>query len=106
MPASISSTSVLQAVARSLVARQKSPNIEAALSEIALGVIKQKISYYRRRIRSFERKHKMGFDDFTASLQGRATPIEEDDWLEWQAAKGMLADWQQTYEELTHHAVH
>lgn len=54
MSASISSTSVLQSVARSLGARQKSPNIEAALSEIALGVIKQKISYYRRRIRSFE----------------------------------------------------
>jgi hypothetical protein len=37
MSVSISSTSVLQAVARSLVARQKSPNIEAALNEIALG---------------------------------------------------------------------
>jgi hypothetical protein len=48
----------------------------------------------------------MSFDDFTAALQGRATPLEEDDWFEWQAAQGMLADWEETYEELTHNAVH
>jgi hypothetical protein len=55
---------------------------------------------YRRRIRKLERQYAMEFDAFTARLQGRATPAEEDDWLAWQSARHMLADWQQVYQDL------
>jgi hypothetical protein len=106
MSIQVSANDVLQTVARSLVVQQKYPNIDAALKEIAVGVVKQKVSQCRRRIRSLERKHKMSFDEFTKSLRGRANPLEEDDWFEWQAAQGMLDDWQKTLQELARHAVY
>lgn len=106
MSINVSSTDVLQTVARSLVAQRKYPTIDAALKELAIGVIKNQIAYYRRRIRRLERKHKMSFDEFTAHLRGRATPAQEDDWLDWQAARNMLEDWERTHQSLANDAIH
>ena len=37
---------------------------------------------------------------FSARIQRRASPAEEDDWLAWRSAYRMLADWQKAYEAL------
>ncbi|MBI1926285.1 hypothetical protein HYR99_18820 [Candidatus Poribacteria bacterium] len=96
----VSPTDILNTLARSLVVKQKYTSIEEALQEIALSAVRSKMRYYRRRIRKLERKYATDFDTFMARLQGRATPAEEDDWLAWQSAQRMLADWQQAYGDL------
>jgi len=82
------------------VKKQKYPNREEALRELALAAVRSKTAYYRRRIRKLERKYATGFDTFTAHLKERATSVEEDDWLEWRSAQRMLTDWQQAYQAL------
>ena len=100
MSVTVSPTEILNTVAGSLVAKKKYASIEEALWELALLAVRNKTAYYRRRIRKLERKYETDFDTFTEKLNGRATPAEEDDWLEWRSAKHMLADWQQAYGDL------
>jgi hypothetical protein len=94
------SVDVLTTIARSLVVAQEYPSIEEALQGMAVSEVQRKIAYYRRRIRGLERKYGTDFDTFSARIQGRATPSEEDDWLAWRSANTMLADWQKTSEKL------
>jgi len=97
---STTSVDVLTTVASSLVVAQEYASVEEALQAMALSEVRRKIAYYRRRIQALERRHGTDFETFSARLQGRATPAEEDDWLAWRSANRMLADWQRTYEEL------
>ncbi len=91
---------VLTTIARPLVVTHRYPSIEDALREMALFQVRRKMGYYRQRIRTLERKHGADLASFGARLAGRATPAEEDEWLEWRSANGMLADWQRAYEEM------
>lgn len=100
MPHTASPSRILTTVASTLVAKDKFASVEEALRELALAAVKSKAVYYRRRIRRLENKYNANFEAFTASLRGRATPAEEDDWLAWQSARRMLADWQQAYRGL------
>ena len=100
MSSNVSSTAILNQVAGSLVARQKYESIEEALWGLALSAVRGQVAYYRRRIRTLERKYATDFDSLTDRLRGRATPAEEDDWLAWRSARLMLADSQQTYRDL------
>lgn len=100
MSLSVSPTDILNNLARSLVAKQRYASVEEALWELALSSVRSKIVYYRRRIRKLERKYAIDFDTFTNRLHGKATPIEEDDWLAWKSAQSMLIDWQQAFRDL------
>lgn len=100
MSTSISATEVLHTVARTLVKKRKYQNIEQAFREMALITVRNKMTYYQRRLRRFERKYNTDFDTFTKRLKGRAIPDEEDDWFAWRSARSMAADWKQTYQEL------
>jgi len=95
-----SPNSVLTKVANSLVATKRYATTEEALWEMALSTVRGKVAYYRRRIRRLENKYGMSFEKFTARLKGKATPAQEDDWLEWKSARSMLIDWQKTYQDL------
>lgn len=97
-----SPNSVLNKVARSLVARQRFATVEDALRDMAVSTVRNKVAYYRRRVRKMENKYRMDFDKFTARLKGKATPAQEDDWLAWKSARSMLSDWQKTYQDLRH----
>ncbi len=102
MSVTTSSVDVLTTVARLMVATQEYASVEEALQAMALSEVRRKVAHYRRRIRALKRKYGIDFETFSAQLQGRATPAEEDDWLAWRSANRMLADWQRTYEELQH----
>ena len=97
---------ILNTMAESLVGKGKYTSVEEALREIAASAVRNKINHYRRRIRKFERKYEIDFDTFTARLKGRATPAEEDDWIEWRSAQNMLADWQKTHRDLGSNGSH
>jgi hypothetical protein len=96
----LSTNDILNELAQSLVITEKYTSIEEALRGIALSAVRDKIGYYRRRINRLEHKYNVDFKTFTDRLKGKATPIEEDDWLAWHSAQSMEADWQQTYRDL------
>jgi hypothetical protein len=103
MSAGPSATDVLTTIARAMVVADAYPTVEDALQGMALEQIRRKVAAYRRRIREFERKYGADFQVFSGRLLGRATPSEEDDWLEWRSALEMLDDWQRTFEKLSGH---
>jgi hypothetical protein len=100
MSVQTSPVTILKKVANSLVMKHRYANLEDAYRGMALAAIREKINYYRRRIRRLERKYAIDFETFTTCLEGRASPAEEDDWFAWRSARTMLADWRQTYREL------
>lgn len=100
MASSVNPTTIVDKVAETLVATQKFTTKEAALWDLATTAVRNKITYYRRRIRRLENKYGVDFDGFTAQLKNKATPAQEDDWLGWHSARSMLADWQKTYQDL------
>jgi len=100
MAIDVSPVKILHTLAESLVITQRYSSIDEALKQLAISAVKNKMAYYRQRIRKMEHKHKTDFDSFSRSLQGKATPEEEDDWLEWRSARQMLIDWERTYQEL------
>ena len=105
MASSSSTVDVLTTIARSMVVSHEYASVEEALQHIALSEVRRRTAYYQRRIQTLERKHNADFQTFSARLQGRATPAEEDDWLAWRSANRMLADWQKTYDKLSAQAV-
>jgi hypothetical protein len=100
MTLQVSPVDTLRLLARSMVAMHRYADVDAALRDFAVAAVRTKLVYYQRRIKAMERKHGADFDAFTARLEGRATPSEEDDWLAWRSAQRMQADWQQVYREL------
>jgi len=95
-----SPNAVLTKVANSLVALNRYSTTEEALWDMALSTVRGRVAYYRRRVRRLENKYGMDFDKFTTRLKGKATPNQEDDWLDWKSARSMLADWQKAYQDL------
>jgi len=73
---SVSAQDILNNVAETLVAKQRFPTIEEALWEFALSALRDKIGFYQRRIRRFERKYSTTFDAFTESLRNQAAPAD------------------------------
>jgi hypothetical protein len=96
----ITATQTLTTIANTLVATGKYPSPAEALRALALDQINRKISLYERRVRRFEKKHRTTFEKFSRRLHGRASLRQEDEWLEWEAAVEMLAEWRKAKGEL------
>jgi len=97
---SVTPTKVLTTIAHSLVHTRRYPSVEEALRGMAIEEVRRKIIHYQRRIDHFKRKYGMDFQTFSASLEGKATISEEDNWMAWRAAHSMLADWEKAHREL------
>ena len=102
MTSQVNPATIVDTVTERLVATQKFTTKEDALWDLARAAVRNKITYYRRRIRRLENKYGVDFDTFTEQLKNKATPVEEDDWLGWRSARNMLDDWQKTYQDLQH----
>lgn len=89
----ISATVVLDTIAGALVSQERFSTKEEALCALARSAIHAKVSRYRRRILRFQRKYGQDFESFSSSLRERATPEQEDDWLDWKSARAMLEEW-------------
>ena len=96
----ITAKDTLNLLAQSLVMSHQYASTDDALRDIALAAVRNKVSYYQRRIRALECKHQTDFEAFTSRLEGSASPADEDDWLAWRSARRMKADWEQVYREL------
>lgn len=90
----VSGAAVLDTIASTLVLQEKYSSKEDALRALAQSSVRAKVAIYHRRIRHFQRKYEMDFAAFSRTLQGHATPQQEDDWFSWRSAISMLEEWQ------------
>lgn len=102
----ISAIAVLDTIAGALVSQEKFSTKEEALCALARSAIDAKVSRYRRRILRLQRKYGQDFDAFSHSLHERATPEQEDDWLDWKSALAMLEEWQAIDASLSNASTH
>jgi hypothetical protein len=68
---------------------------EQALKHIILDYLDRQIAWAEAELRRYEQKYQKTFTEWSASLSGRATISDEDDWMEWEATLDMLDGWQQ-----------
>lgn len=73
---------------------------EKVVRDLIENLAKSRISMYERKVRRFESKHKMSFSEFTKSLEGKATPRLENEWMEWESAINMLEAWKRASREI------
>jgi hypothetical protein len=95
-----------------LIRRKIFASEEQAVRELLSEHIVRQIQIHRRTISRFERKHGMSFEQFVVYLHerssivtsgglapeqlrllGQAVMLEEDDWVEWKAARELLESW-------------
>ena len=75
-------------------------NFELALRALLLDYVDRQIAVYTDKNSEFETRHKKNFDSFTASLKNRATPDQEDEWMDWESALVFLRKWQSVREQV------
>jgi hypothetical protein len=98
----VNGAAVLDTIASTLVLQEKYSSKEDALRALAQSSVRAKVAIYRRRIRHLQHKYGMDFAAFSRTLEGRATPQQEDDWFSWRSAISMLEEWQSVLLSLSH----
>jgi hypothetical protein len=76
-------------------------NFERAFNALLVDYIDRQIALYKSKNDEFETRHKQSFDVFTTSLKNRATPEQEEAWMDWEAARTFLRKWQSIRQQVT-----
>ena len=69
------------------------------IKDVTSDFIKHKIQFYKKQLKTFEKKYSMPFDALSRKLETGASIPEEDDWMEWEAAENMLKVWKKAARE-------
>lgn len=69
------------------------------IKDVTSDFIKHKIQFYKKQLKTFEKKYSMSFDALSRKLETGASILEEDDWMEWEAAENMLKVWKKAARE-------
>jgi hypothetical protein len=69
------------------------------IKDVTSDFIKHKIQFYKKQLKTFEKKYNMSFNALSKKLETGASIPEEDDWMEWEAADNMLKVWKKAAEE-------
>jgi hypothetical protein len=72
---------------------------EAFLRDVVKDMAQHKVKSYKRTVRKYQRRYK-SWEKFTTEIEGQATPEQEDEWMEWEAARNMLKAWKGLAKEL------
>jgi len=113
-------SATISAAIEPLIRRKIFNTEEEAIRELLREYVLQHIAALRRKVGRFERKYGMRFQQFGEYLHersvllesgdlsteqrqalGQAIMQEEDDWLDWKAAQGMLESWLGLRQEVT-----
>jgi len=70
------------------------------LKSLLLDYIDRQIALHEEQVRAFEAKHGMTFEEYTRNLRGRATIVEEDEWMDWEEALVFLRKWNKIKRQL------
>ncbi|MBI3360725.1 MAG: hypothetical protein HY023_06405 [Chloroflexi bacterium] len=75
-------------------------SFERAFRALLLDYVERKIETYKRKIAEFEARYQQTFEAYSAALQGRATPDEEEVWIDWEVALTFLRKWQKIHAQI------
>lgn len=75
-------------------------NFERALSALLLDYIDRQIAVYAKKNDELKARFKQDFDSFSASIKNKATPEQEDIWMDWEAALVFLRKWQSVHAQV------
>jgi len=89
----------LEEIAKPFIESGLYNSVDAFVGNLLKDVAARKVKVYERKIAAYQAKYG-SFDAFTKKLQGRASPKQEDQWMEWEAAINMLEAWRQVTREL------
>ncbi|MCZ7381298.1 MAG: hypothetical protein O8C64_06980 [Candidatus Methanoperedens sp.] len=70
------------------------------IRDVTAELIRHKIEIYQKQLKAFEQKYSVSFNAFSKKLEKGASLAEEDEWMEWEAAKNMLKAWKQAAKEI------
>lgn len=89
----------LKHIAKPLMELGLYDSTEEFIRDITSEFIKHKIELYKKQLKAFEQKYGTSFEAFSKKLEKGASIPEEDEWMEWEAAKNMLKVWKQAAKE-------
>ena len=82
----------LEHIARPLVEAGIYTSEEAFVRDILKNMALQKVRVYERTVNRFRSKYG-SLEDLGTKIKGKASPTQEDTWMEWEAAEDMLKAW-------------
>ncbi len=89
----------LEQIAKPFIESGIYASTDAFVSSLVKEVSARKICEYEQKIKAFEAKYG-SFDSFTQKIRGKASPKQEDQWMEWEASINMLNAWKHVACEL------
>jgi hypothetical protein len=82
----------LENIARPLVEAGIYASQEASVRDIVKDMARNRVRTYESAVRRYRAKHG-SLERFGTKIKGNASPKQEDDWMEWEAAEDMLRAW-------------
>ena len=76
-------------------------NFERAPSALLLDYIDRQIAVYSSNHDELKTGYKQDFDSFSAAIKKKATPEQEDVWMDWESALVFLRKWQAVRAQVT-----
>ena len=87
----------LEHIAKPLVEAGIYASQEAFIRDIVKDMAMNRVRTYESAVRRHRAKHG-SLERFGAKIKGKASPKQEDDWMEWEAAEDMLRAWKRVAE--------
>jgi lipopolysaccharide biosynthesis regulator YciM len=85
---------ILEYLARPFIQPGLYESEEAFLRDLVKDMTQRKIKAHESTIRKYQRRYH-NWEKFTEEIKGKATPEQEDEWMEWEAARSMLEAWKE-----------
>lgn len=89
----------LEHIAKPLVEAGIYESQEAFLREVVKDLAAHYIKMYEKTVNRYKTRHG-SLESFGAKIKGKATPNQEDEWMEWEAAQNMLRAWKNVAKSL------
>jgi hypothetical protein len=92
-------TKTLENIAKSFVESGAYESTDEFVSDLIKDMATRKIKRYQKKIKTYEAKYG-SFEAFSQKIRGTASPKQEDQWMDWEAAINMVKAWKNVTCEL------
>lgn len=82
----------LEHIARPLVEAGIYTSEEAFVRDVVRGMAEQKVRTYEKTVNRYRSRYGT-LEGLSSKIKGKASPKQEDQWMEWEAAEDMLKAW-------------
>jgi hypothetical protein len=79
----------LEALSRPFIRAGLYESEDDFLRDLVTDLAQRKIKAYQSTVRKYEKRYQSR-EKFTEEIKGKATPEQEDEWMEWEAARNLL----------------